>query len=376
MPSELIDSLNRQLLEQFENQGTTSAATEERIPAARYTCPDRFELERQQIFRQTPQPIAFSAELPGPGSFLALQVLDTPVLLTRDDAGVLHAFFNRCRHRGARLADGAGSQRRLVCPFHGWTYGLDGQLSGRPGDEFFTTPPEDCGLMTLPVSETQGIIVIALDSAVHQTKVDEALDEIATQLSTFELANCEPLGRQSLDVKANWKLVNDLSLESYHFAVLHRDSVAQLLTDNAIVETYDRSSRWAFPLKSIARLAQLPSADWPEHIEGSVTYTVFPGVMLIINASGAQMIRSEPGTTPGTSRVSYIGIARAGTELSAAKQAYEFGGSVFTGEDLPMAENCQQGLAASGGDLLLGRNEVLLQFWHRLWDEAISPKPD
>ena len=133
-----------------------------------------------------------------------------------------------------------------------------------------------------------------------------------------------------------------------------------------------RHTRWAFPLKSIARLQDIDENDWPEAIEGSCTYTLFPGVMIIVNASGAQMIRAEPGVSASTSRVDYVGVRAEGIEPDVALQAYKFGGDVFENEDLPVARQCQQGLHAGGADLLFGRNEPLLQYWHKLWNEACA----
>ena len=119
---------------------------------------------------------------------------------------------------------------------------------------------------------------------------------------------------------------------------------------------------------SIGRLDDIDEEDWPEKIEGSCTYTLFPGVMLILNASGAQMIRAEPGERPNHSRISYVGLAHPETEEAEARSGYEFGGKVFEEEDLASAIECQKGLEASRKDLILGTNEALLQFWHKLWD--------
>ena len=113
-------------------------------------------------------------------------------------------------------------------------------------------------------------------------------------------------------------------------------------------------------------------SDWPDTLQGSCTYTLYPGVMFIFNALGAQMIRAEPGDTPDNSRVVYAGVAISQNDVKAAREAYEFGGSVFADEDLPIAEQCQAGLAASKRDLLLGKNEALLQFWHKLWEQALE----
>jgi phenylpropionate dioxygenase-like ring-hydroxylating dioxygenase large terminal subunit len=366
------NALNRRLLEHIGRNTTDTAATEIRIAAAVFTCPRHFARERQQLYRSVPQPVAFSAEVPEPGSYLALQVLDLPVLLVRDAGGTLRAFINACAHRAAQIATDSGLARRLVCPFHGWSYELDGQLAARPGEEYFDSERADCALTPLPVAEDCGIVVIGPGNDFPADRINTALDEVATEIAGFDLANHVALGRRHYQVQANWKLVNNLSLESYHFATLHRDSVAAVLAPNAVVDTWERTSRWAFPLKTIDQLSSLPEEQWPARVEGSCTYTLYPGVMVLVNASGAQMIRAEPGDRPGSSRVVYAGLRHPDSEPSAAQQAFAFGGDVFEREDLPVAEQCQRGLAGAR-DLLLGRNEPLLQFWHRLWDEATAP---
>ncbi len=324
------------------------------------------------MYRDVAQPVAFSAEVPEPGSYLALQVLELPVLLVRDAGGTLNAFINACAHRAAPVASGAGLTRRLVCPFHGWSYELDGNLAARPGEQYFDTSRPDCSLTPLPVTEDCGIVVLGPDAGFPADRLQAALQEVAAEIQGFDLASYCALERRHFAVEANWKLVNSLSLESYHFATLHRDSVAAVLAPNAVVDTWERTSRWAFPLKTIDRLSDLPQEQWPDRVEGSCTYTLYPGVMVLVNDSGAQMIRAEPGDRPGCSRVVYTGLRRSDVEPSAAQQAFAFGGDVFEQEDLPVAEQCQRGLSG-GRDLLLGRNEPLLQFWQRLWDEAGVP---
>ena len=222
------------------------------------------------------------------------------------------------------------------------------------------------------MSERHGIVVIGSHNGISQTDVDNALEPIGHELENFGFADYQAIERRRLTVAANWKLVNDLSLESYHFHSLHRDSVGALLASNAVVDTFTRHSRWAFPLKSITELAEHDEADWPAQLQGSVTYTLYPGVMFVVNALGAQLIRAEPGEKPDETVVYYVGMCAPGCDFEAARRAYDFGGEVFANEDLPAAHDCQRGLAARGGNFPLGRNEPLLQFWHALWGDALG----
>lgn len=370
-----VTDLHQRLLANLQANTTDTCSSDMHIPAAVFSEPDLYHRERQALFLNTPQPVAFSGEIPQAGSYLALQVLDIPILLSRDDSGQLHAFINACAHRGARVAGGSGESRRFVCPFHGWSYCQDGSLKGRPGEEHFSAAPNDGSLTSLSVSERYGIVVVGLSRHVPQQLVDSALEPLGEELASCNFADYRCLERRQLSVQANWKLVNDLSLESYHFQSLHRDSVAQMLAPNAVVDNWERHSRWAFPLKSIGGLADIAEKDWPDTLQGSVTYTLYPGVMFLVNALGAQMIRAEPGDSPEQAIVAYVGMYAPDSERDAAYQAYQFGGDVFANEDLPAAQECQRGMAARGGDFPIGRNEPLLQFWHRLWDAATRPAP-
>ena len=368
MDKQTAVTINRRLLSNYNLRKTDTCDGDAHIASEAFTDPELAALERTRLFFGMPQPVAFSGEIPDPGCFLALNILDLPVLLVRDEQEQLFAFINSCMHRGAQIARGSGNSKLLVCPFHGWSYRLDGGLKGRPEATMFDTPPEDCSLVRLPVSEKYGIVVVGISSDISQQLVDSALEEVGSELESFCFKDYGVIERKHIEVAANWKLVNDLSLESYHFKTLHRESVAKFLAPNAVVDTFGRHSRWAFPMKSIARLADLDESEWPDSIEGSVTYTLYPGVMLLVNASGAQMIRAEPGNSPDSSVVTYVGMCAPKSDFDEAHGAYQFGGEVFEDEDLPVAEECQRGLSARGGDYLLGANEPLLQFWHKQWD--------
>ncbi len=372
MKETTVTSLHRRLLENLSAGTTDCCNTEMLLPAEVFFNPTILDVEKSVLFQQVPQPIAFSCEIARPGSYLALEVLDVPLLLSRDKKGELHAFLNACAHRGMPLSQGAGNVERFVCPFHGWVYNVDGSLRGRPQEDAFTQSKADSGLRQLAVAEHHGIVVAAISESVSQATVDNALEPMCDELANYQFENYQPMARRRFDVTANWKLVNDLSLESYHFNTLHRDSVAQLLASNAVVDTFGKHSRWAFPLKTIRELEGKPEEDWPTQLQGSCTYTLYPGVMFIVNALGAQMIRAEPGASAQESRVTYAGISAPDCEPDAARAAYEFGGEVFAKEDLPAAEQSQRGIAAALRPLPLGRNEPLLQFWHQQWRDALE----
>ncbi|HCN32097.1 MAG TPA: hypothetical protein DIS83_03060 [Rhodobiaceae bacterium] len=374
MDKKTAKNLNRRLLANFMDGVSDFAEAPVHLKADIFFDDALFEREKTSLYLNAPQPIAFSAEIPDPNSFLALEVLNIPILLVRNKKGVLKAFINACTHRGGKLADGDGHKNLFTCSFHGWSFDPDGNVVSRPQEACFhldtSDNRSDFALTELPVSETCGVVIIGLKKDIGVEPADAGYESLASELQNYNLKTYKALERKEFNVAANWKLINDLSLESYHFPVLHRDTVAQILAETSIFDAYDRCSRWAFPWKSIGRLNEIEEKDWPEKIEGSCTYTLFPGVMLILNASGAQMIRAEPGERPNHTRISYVGLAHPETNEAEARSGYEFGGKVFEEEDLVAAIQCQKGLEASRKNLILGTNEALLQFWHRIWAQS------
>jgi phenylpropionate dioxygenase-like ring-hydroxylating dioxygenase large terminal subunit len=366
-------ALMRRLVERSVTNTIDEAPAMMAENVADFLCPQRFARERQQFFLDSPQVIGFAGEVKEPGSFITAEAMGIPLLITRDNTGQIRAFINACAHRGARVAQGHGNKPRLTCRFHGWSYGMDGQLAGRPQEACFDPPDRRCGLTALPVSDRSGLVVVGLNPAMPQATVDNHLADIEDQFAGFGFRNMHSLETRRFEVKANWKLIAALSYESYHFATLHRDTVAQWLRANYVFDTFNnRHSRWSFPMKGIEKLAEKPETEWPAAIPGAVSHALFPGTVVITNPEDAQIIRTEPGPTVDTAVVYYSGVCRHAENMEDSRAAYAFGGLAFETEDLPAAVECQQGLAAGRETLFIGRNEPVVQFWHRLWREQLA----
>ena len=121
------------MLDLVERKTTEMADGPITVPVSSYLDEERFADEMDRIFGRVPLLLAFGGELPEPGDHKAMDVMGTPVLLTRGADGVVRSFLNVCRHRGAIVTEeGCGHARRHTCPYHGWTYDTDGTLVGVP----------------------------------------------------------------------------------------------------------------------------------------------------------------------------------------------------------------------------------------------------
>ena len=163
-------TLGRRLLEYIDSSTTAMAAELYRQPVHEYTSDNIATQEQLQLFRALPMCVGLSGLLPRPNSFFTHDVSGLPLLLMRNEQGQLRAFLNVCRHRGARVAEGCGKARALVCPYHAWSYDFDGRLKARPADAAFAGARiADHGLRALAVEERNGMIWV-------MPKLEQALE--------------------------------------------------------------------------------------------------------------------------------------------------------------------------------------------------------
>ena len=186
-----------------------------------YTDPEILRREQERIFRSAWQYVGHLGQLATPGSF-ASAVGRTPVVVTRAGDGVLRGFVNVCRHRGFPLAEGEQSRETLQCPYHAWTYGLDGSLRAAPrSEEEPDFPQDELGLAPVAVG-TWGPFVFA-NVAPDPKPLSQALGSMPAQVAELGL-DVESLvhhSRWETDIDANWKIACENYLECYHCQVAH-----------------------------------------------------------------------------------------------------------------------------------------------------------
>jgi choline monooxygenase len=164
MDLEMQRDIARRTLALLDQKTTVMAPHVMEEPVAGYSSPEQLELERRLIFNRYPMFVGMSSDLPDPLSWMTFDATGTPIVITRDEDGQIHALLNMCQHRGVRVVDsGCGEgARRFTCPFHGWVYDIEGRLIGMPGAEGFAEiRREDRGLIELPAEERHGMIFVA-----------------------------------------------------------------------------------------------------------------------------------------------------------------------------------------------------------------------
>lgn len=366
--------LVRRALAHLGAKGTDQAASTMTIPTEAYLDQARFEHEVDAIFGHLPLALALSLELPEPRTYRALMIMDTPVLLTRDDTGAARAFLNVCRHRGATLCEvGSGSSSRFTCPYHGWSYDPDGTLVGIYGAAVFgEVDRTKLGLTELPCAERSGLVWVSLDpDAVLD--IDVWLGDFAPELDTLDLKNWHLLDQRQLVGSPGWKVAWDGYLESYHHKFVHPDTVGMYTVPNLLLhDAYGPHQRIVFAKKELAELVDVPEANWVE--PGQYIRQIHSGFpnLSISGILGDHCLVSQvyPGPTPATT-VTHQTVLAAKEPITAEARAASdtFSDMVLVAvrdEDYAIGSTIQQALPSGANhSFTFGRNEIAVQHWHR-----------
>ena len=364
--------LARRALAHFDTKGTDQAASTLELPVTLYGDVERFQREKQAIFMELPLALAMSIELPEPGSYKAMNVMDKPVLLSRDENGQVHAFINACRHRGAPVCqEGKGQGKRFVCPYHAWQYGLDGQLKGIYGSNTFgDVSPATHSLTELPCAEQSGLIWVCLTPG-KVFDIDEWLQDFKEQLDGLQLNNWHIYEQRWLD-GPGWKVAWDGYLEAYHHNTLHANTVGRYTIGNLMLhDTYGPHQRLVFARRTLAEMKAQEEKDWDPDLHLRQIHSVFPNLS-ISGVLGDHCLVSHvfPGATPETTRTLQTVLVAKVPETEEEKNKSEaFSATVLQAvqqEDYPMGYKIQQGLPAGGNRFFtIGRNEPAIQHYHK-----------
>jgi phenylpropionate dioxygenase-like ring-hydroxylating dioxygenase large terminal subunit len=236
------------------------------LPAWIYRDPEFFELEKELVFRPSWQVVCHVSDVPRSGDFHTFEFLGQNIVVLRGEDGQIRSFHNVCRHRAARLLDEPKGHcgRRITCPYHAWTYGLDGRLLTVPQrNDFQGLERERFGLAPLEQEIFMGFVFVRLTagapgSEARTPSVREMVAPYLDELAAYRLEELVPQGRVTLRPRSvNWKNVGDNYSDGLHIPVAH-PGLTRLFGASYGVE----SRPWID--KMWGRLREVPSANWSE----------------------------------------------------------------------------------------------------------------
>ncbi len=387
-----IDKLHNEMvgrmLDHVEN-GTTDQADEVlTVPSAAYSDPDIWQQEMDLIFKKVPLMVGLSNELPEPGSFKTLEILDQPLLVTRQKDGSVRVMFNVCTHRGMVLTEEENGKRGVfTCPYHGWSFSNDGTLRGVADAHKFGDIDKDCyGLTQLPAYERGGLIFAVLTPG-QEVDFEGYLGGMIEDIEQLDFPNWYYCGQRDI-FGGNWKVAYDGYLEGYHFAVAHPDTIHPRTYSNIMdFHAYGPHILIGFPQRSIDKLREVPDQDWCKQENDGYDFirTIFPNISIFVAPEITQIAQLIPGPTPGENRTVLYYLHREAPADDKAKEELEkfvdWLKTVVQEEDYDVGLAVQKGLESGARDhVVFGRNERGNQHFHRwvnylLADDTEPPEP-
>ena len=347
-------------------------------PVTNYTDPAQLEREISVLFRNFPLIIAHSSELKEPGQFVTHDDTGVPILVTRTQSGQVKAFLNVCRHRGARLKnEPCGHTRTFSCPYHAWTYGLDGQLRGMPQPTGFEgIDRSQLSLVELPIFERFGMIWVVPSVRSQPVDIDAWLAPMSEQLHGLDLSEHVIFKKWALNRDMSWRLALEGFQESYHFCSAHRNTAcAAYLNNQSVHLNFDPHVRHAVPLPKVEELRERAPEDWEYRPYFMTQNYIFPANFVQVQTDHVYVHTIVP-TGPGTCVFQCMMLIPETPQTEKSERYwnknYELIRTVFD-EDFVIGEGIQKGLETGANQhFVFGRYECGLHFGQKAINDALD----
>lgn len=330
------------------------------------------ELHRGEVAAIAASPLAAlaSSELAAPGDFVTVELAGTPVIITRDREGHVHAMRNVCAHRGATVETReSGSARIFSCGFHSWSYELDGALRSVSDADLWTTPSDPCtqGLRRMACEERHGIVWVTPDADAPERAVADWLgpevDELLTELGLGQMVHH---ASTEYDLACNWKLLTDGFAEIYHLKYLHRNSIAPYFPANTTIVGHAGRHfvNWLPKNRLVSELAEAPRDEWQVLSRLTGAIILVPGTVVQWQAGHVELFSlrpdpADPGLT--VARLTMLVPADRVEETELWDRNWERVCVTIPDEDFAAAVDVQRNIDAGAVDAIrVGANEHLL----------------
>jgi choline monooxygenase len=348
------------------------------IPSAWYTDPRFLAEEREKIFWRTWQPVGYAAQVSQPGQYLACEIQGEPVAVVRGGDGVLRAFSNVCRHRASILLEGQGSVKSLRCPYHAWTYSLDGKLLVAPefeGVEDWSR--NDVCLPRMSVETWGPFVFVNVDG--QAPPLVEVMQDIPSQVAGIgcPIEQLHFSYRRDYLIQCNWKVYVDNYLEGYHLPAAHPSLFRELDYNEYRVDTFRYYSSQYAPIRP-PRPGRDEARRYSAEDAGNraLYFWIFPNFMLNVYPDNlSSNIILPVGHDKTLTIFEWFTYPAGGQAREISPETVAFSDEIQQ-EDIKICENVQKGLQSRSYDR--GRYSVKrengVHHFHRLLEEFLGAK--
>ena len=348
-----------------------------------YVDAEIFALEMKHLFANTWMFVGHDSQAANPGDYFATEIGKQPVVMVRHTDGHIHVLYNRCAHKGTKIvSDRTGNTGKFFrCPYHAWTYNLEGDLTAIYANKDFGDLDKSCHSLTaLPCLERAGLIWVTLNQD-STLPIETFLSGYDDLLAEFGFESWHHFASQEVH-GPNWKIAYDGYMDLYHLPILHKDTFGPDYPNRANYYNWGPHQRVAGPDPRLAQYKDLAPEDWPDQALTSGVWTIFPHISIAsFDGGGRSILLSQlfPGNTPGTSvTVQHYLMENPpdAAQAEAASTQFEFLKYVVQEEDYATGLKQQKALASGGKPFVLfGKNEGGGHHFHH-WVELLLKTED
>ena len=331
-------------LERIAEGYSPDPAASHSLRAEAYTDAHWADVEREAIFKRSWQWVCHGEKLREPGAYVAIEVAGQPVCVLQDQEGRLRGFYNVCKHRAHELLRGEGQTRKIMCPYHAWTYDLTGQLRRAPQTEHLTG--FDVGEICLDPVQVEvfcGFVFVNLDPeaaplASLSGDLSQEIQHWAPDIERLTLAH-----RLTYDIKSNWKNVIDNFLECYHCPTAHKDFCTLVDMSTYKVTTHGiYSSHMAEAGKSANSAYGVEGATVKDH----AVWWLWPNTCLMrYPGRGNFLVLHVVPVGPDRTLETYDFFLEDAEPIEAEREAITYIDEVLQAEDIALVESVQRGMS-------------------------------
>ncbi|MEX1154201.1 aromatic ring-hydroxylating dioxygenase subunit alpha [Parvibaculum sp.] len=323
------------------------------LPSGFYTSPEIFEAEKEKIFRRNWISVGHAAEIPNAGDRFRIDIAGEPLLIVRGRDGVVRALSAVCRHRAMLLAEGAGNAGTISCPYHKWTYALDGALMAAPLMEGVSPlDAAQCALPSFACEVWNGFIFVNLDG--RAAPLGLSLAPLSEELAPWKMDELEIVGRVVFEQPYNWKVLVDNFMEAYHHFAIHPETfepnypAAMSHADNA--RGPFAALRMPHKGNELSESIFPPLPDIPDEARrGFSVFNVYPSMLLAVFADTVTWYRMEIESVDRFRLTIYLLAHPRSLEVPDAEALKTFLREAATAvhiEDIAACEGVQKGLTS------------------------------
>jgi phenylpropionate dioxygenase-like ring-hydroxylating dioxygenase large terminal subunit len=343
----------------------SSTAKSHTLPSRLYCDPSVFAYEQRQLFGASWQYVGHVSEIKLPGDYFTTEVAGESLLVVRQQDGDIRSFYNVCQHRASRIESGRGHKKVFTCPYHAWTYNLDGRLHRAPnfvGVEDFDAA--NCSLSQVKTEVHNGLIFVNLDPQAQPLL--SVFGEMFEKMEAFDIGSLVVARSVENVVACNWKVVIDNFLECDHCPIVHPGFTSTLDLDNYEITTFSNYSYQGVPLRNAA--GELDFSG-----NGARYYYMFPSTWFSMNPGPLNL--SVNRTIPideHTTKLIYTTLLLTEEVDEEQKKLLAFIDQVRE-EDFVVCENVQKGISSRGySQGRFSLTEKCVHHFHLLMQEALS----